>query len=205
MFTNRGTKEGALIAAGRTTDLALVSPETRAFPAETCVEQIQFDLKTARAQRAPEQPLAAPRRLVDGTKKPPRSGVISPNLKQKIIAYIDQELETGALSSGQIAAFCALRTPVLQRRFEDAFGLSVRRFVLLRRVLRAKALMRESSATLAQISLACGFTDQPAFTRAFKRVTGLPPGAWRRCQTHLGMRAPNRGRGILTFSRVFTR
>lgn len=47
------------------------------------------------------------------------------------------------------------------------------------RAARAMALMRESGATLAQIALAVGYSDQAHFHRAFSAVTGMAPGQWR--------------------------
>ena len=37
--------------------------------------------------------------------------------------------------------------------------------------------------SLAEISLATGFADQSHFTRAFRRITGMSPGAFRRLVT----------------------
>ncbi len=47
------------------------------------------------------------------------------------------------------------------------------------RTTRAMELMRETRATLAQIALAVGYSDQAHFHRAFASVTGMAPGQWR--------------------------
>src|SRR6266849_4773138 len=41
-------------------------------------------------------------------------------------------------------------------------------------------LQREGAASLAEISLATGFTEQSHFSRVFKEVVGVPPGTWQR-------------------------
>ena len=48
------------------------------------------------------------------------------------------------------------------------------------RIERAKELLASSTLPLAEIALAVGFSTQPEFTTAFKRATGVTPGAWRR-------------------------
>ena len=53
------------------------------------------------------------------------------------------------------------------------------RWLLLRRIERAKILLR-GSRPLAEIAATCGFVDQSHFTKVFARVEGMPPGAWRR-------------------------
>ena len=38
----------------------------------------------------------------------------------------------------------------------------------------------ENDISLAEIANACGFCDQPAFTRAFNKAERISPAAWRR-------------------------
>jgi transcriptional regulator GlxA family with amidase domain len=44
----------------------------------------------------------------------------------------------------------------------------------------AAKLLRESQAPVAAIALEVGYDSEAAFSRAFKRVAGKPPAAWRR-------------------------
>jgi AraC-like DNA-binding protein len=43
-------------------------------------------------------------------------------------------------------------------------------------------LLRESTRTVATIAAEVGYESEAAFSRAFKRLVGLPPAAWRRAQ-----------------------
>jgi AraC family transcriptional regulator len=52
-------------------------------------------------------------------------------------------------------------------------------YVRRARVARAQNLLRHASLGITEIALACGFADQSHFTRAFSRVTGMPPGRYR--------------------------
>lgn len=78
------------------------------------------------------------------------------------------------------AAACGLSASHFARAFKSSVGLPPHRWVLVQRVLRAKALLRESDRGLSDIACACGFADQSHFTRVFTRIVGLSPGAWRR-------------------------
>ncbi len=46
-------------------------------------------------------------------------------------------------------------------------------------------LLRDSHASVASIGAQVGYASEAAFNRAFRRVVGLPPAAWRR-QAALG-------------------
>jgi AraC-like DNA-binding protein len=42
--------------------------------------------------------------------------------------------------------------------------------------------LRAGRLSLAEIARACGFADQSHFTKAYARLRGISPGAWRRQQ-----------------------
>jgi AraC-like DNA-binding protein len=48
------------------------------------------------------------------------------------------------------------------------------------RMQAAARLLLETRATIAAIALDVGYDSEAAFTRAFKRLVGKPPAAWRR-------------------------
>ena len=48
------------------------------------------------------------------------------------------------------------------------------------RMQAASQLLIESRAGVAAIALEVGYESEAAFARAFKRLVGLPPAAWRR-------------------------
>lgn len=93
-------------------------------------------------------------------------------------AMIDAHLD-GGITLQDLAAACGLSAPHLAHAFKASVGVSPHRWLLLRRVERAKALLRLNRGTLADIASDCGFADQSHLTRVFRRATGLAPGAWR--------------------------
>jgi len=50
------------------------------------------------------------------------------------------------------------------------------------RIQLGSRLLRESNRTVATIALEVGYESEAAFSRAFKRMVGLPPAAWKRTQ-----------------------
>ncbi|MDL5157247.1 helix-turn-helix domain-containing protein [Actinomycetospora termitidis] len=80
----------------------------------------------------------------------------------------------------ELAATAGLSTSALERRMRAVFGLAPTQFVLRARIDRARSLLTTTDLPLAGIALACGFYDQPAFTRQFARLAGETPGQFRR-------------------------
>ncbi|MDI4232754.1 MULTISPECIES: AraC family transcriptional regulator [unclassified Bradyrhizobium] len=66
------------------------------------------------------------------------------------------------------------------RAFRKATGESPHRFLRECRLEKAKELLADGAATIAEISLICSFSSQSSFTRAFTRAFGLAPGKYRR-------------------------
>jgi AraC-like DNA-binding protein len=65
----------------------------------------------------------------------------------------------------------------LSRHFRASFSTSPHRFLLMRRLQRARRMI-EANEPLAQIAIAAGFSDQSHFNRHFKKAFGVTPGRW---------------------------
>jgi AraC-like DNA-binding protein len=52
------------------------------------------------------------------------------------------------------------------------------------RIQLGARLLRESSRMVAQIALEVGYDSEAAFARAFKRLVGMPPAAWRKARAN---------------------
>ena len=92
---------------------------------------------------------------------------------------LDANLD-GKLPLSQLAEKCGLSTRHFARAFRQSTGVPPHRWLLSRRVDRAKDLLRDPALSLAEVALACGFADQSHFTRMFTTLVGLSPGLWRR-------------------------
>jgi AraC-like DNA-binding protein len=58
-------------------------------------------------------------------------------------------------------------------------GAAPHRYVLERRVDRAKEMLRDTGTSLVEISLSLGFSSQSHFTNTFHRFVGATPGEFR--------------------------
>ncbi|EJK80645.1 DNA-binding domain-containing protein, AraC-type [Rhizobium sp. AP16] len=96
--------------------------------------------------------------------------------RDTINARLDRDV-----SLAQLASDCGLSTSHFARAFARSTGIPPHRWLMQRRVDRAKELMRKGTP-LAEIALMCGFSDQSHLTRVFSQSVGLTPGRWRESQ-----------------------
>jgi len=65
------------------------------------------------------------------------------------------------------------------RSFKDAFGAPPHRYLLTRRIERAKALLRDTDTPVIDIAFQTGWQSLGSFGRAFRDITGESPGELR--------------------------
>lgn len=65
------------------------------------------------------------------------------------------------------------------RSFKEAFGLPPHRYLLTRRIERAKALLRETDLPILDIAYETGWESLGTFGRTFRDITGESPRAVR--------------------------
>jgi AraC-like DNA-binding protein len=87
------------------------------------------------------------------------------------------------VSLGKVAEECGLSVRHLARAFRQSTGVPPHRWLLDRRVERAKELLPDAKLSLSDVALACGFGDQSHFTRTFTAAVRLSPGVWRRLRS----------------------
>jgi AraC-like DNA-binding protein len=81
-----------------------------------------------------------------------------------------------------LAREAGLSRSALHERFAQLVGQAPMQYLAQWRMQLAANLLRTSSATVATVALEVGYESEAAFARAFKRLVGQPPAAWRRAQ-----------------------
>ena len=84
------------------------------------------------------------------------------------------------LSLEELASACRLSVAHFARAFRKSVGITPHKWLVGRRIATAQRLLLDTEKPLIQIAADCGFADQAHFTNVFNRVTGAPPGAFRR-------------------------
>jgi AraC-like DNA-binding protein len=108
-----------------------------------------------------------------------RQGGLSRSQLRRATALLAKS--AGALRSvSDVAAQLGLSPSQFSRAFKTTTGFPPHRWQLNQRIAKAQELMRYGGLPLSQIALATGFTEQSHFTRVFKKVVGVSPGAWLR-------------------------
>jgi AraC family transcriptional regulator len=81
----------------------------------------------------------------------------------------------------QALSAVARRSPAhFSRSFKLTFGEPPHAYVVKRRLEKACHLMVTSSASLSEITLNGGFSDQAHLCKLFRRAFGQSPASWRR-------------------------
>ncbi len=105
-------------------------------------------------------------------------GGLATAICRRIVDYVEAHLDQ-PLVLDQLADEANLSTFHFARMFRLSFGLPPHRYVDERRIERARQLLRDPARPLAEVSIACGYSSQSHFTRAFKAKTSVTPGEWR--------------------------
>src|SRR5450755_4724773 len=79
----------------------------------------------------------------------------------------------------RLARVSAVSEAHFARSFKEAFGVPPHRYLLTRRIERAKALLRDADLSITDIAFQTGWNSLGTFGRTFRDVTGESPGAIR--------------------------
>lgn len=96
-----------------------------------------------------------------------------------IVDYIRTHVSQ-PLKTEDLAEQVGLSTTQLDRRMRRVFRLSTKKFVMKTRLDLATQLLVSTQQSISDIALACGFSDQSAFTRQFGAAANQTPLAYRK-------------------------
>jgi AraC-like DNA-binding protein len=104
-------------------------------------------------------------------------GKASGDLEQAVRARLRSLLPQGGGDAGEVARSLGMSVRTLHRKLR-AEGRAFGDVVDLFRESEAERLLAAGTVPLAEVAYRLGFSDQSAFTRAFRRWKGAPPSAW---------------------------
>ncbi|SEI95894.1 AraC family transcriptional regulator [Demequina mangrovi] len=100
------------------------------------------------------------------------------SLESRIYAAVTDALPDGVPRRAQVALRLGMSERTLHRRLAEE-ELSFRSIARAAQLDAAEALLTQTPSSLGEIAFLTGFSDQSAFSRAFKAHTGLTPMAYR--------------------------
>lgn len=122
--------------------------------------------------------LLAVRILQIATRPDFRPSVARPLPVQRSIEFIDNHL-ADPLHLEHISSHVNTSQFHFARMFRSVMGVSVRRYVILRRIEVAQRMISHTDTSLAEVAYAAGFSSQSHMTSVFRRFTGRTPATYR--------------------------
>ncbi len=140
------------------------------------VEMIARQHGTALATRVGEWYLHGRSRSADDEQRKSlqeRHATANPRLL-RVLAVIEEEIETPPTRE-HLAAVAGVTPRQLDRLFAEQLGTTLGEHALGVRLDRARALLRQSDLSVAEVAVACGFVATGHFSRRYRARFGLAP------------------------------
>jgi AraC-like DNA-binding protein len=133
------------------------------------------------------------------------AGLRDPFVGRALAALHDRPAEAWTVES--LAKAAALSRSALAERFTHLIGEAPMQYLTRWRMQLAATLLRSRNIGVFEAAMEVGYASEAAFSRAFKKVVGVPPAAWReghrdvergkkQARPRKGRAAPSRGERI---------
>ncbi|TRC96744.1 AraC family transcriptional regulator [Mesorhizobium sp. WSM4303] len=105
------------------------------------------------------------------------AGLRDPHLARALALIHDRPAHNWTVEA--LAKDCALSRTVLAERFTRLVGMPPMHYLAKWRMQIASELLSAGNSNMANIAAEIGYESEAAFSRAFKKMIGVPPSAWR--------------------------
>lgn len=99
---------------------------------------------------------------------------------KRILAYCDKNYKNADISLRQMSEELYLSYQYVSRVFSCKLKIGFTQYINLLRVMEAKTLLTETSSSVSQIAMECGFNSLCTFNRAFRKNTKQTPTEYRK-------------------------
>jgi len=146
---------------------------------QTAKRELERDREAAKASLATASSILQSEIERRSLAKGVRPGALAGWQMARVRAFIDENLHRTILAK-DLSAVARRSTAHFSRSFKQALGEPPHAYVVRRRLERACHLMITSSASVSEIALSVGFSDQAHLCRLFRQAFGQSPSRWRR-------------------------
>lgn len=123
--------------------------------------------------------IARPGHAWTGPSTSPMRGGLPPGVLRRLREHVEANLD-GSIELADLAAVANLSRSHFAKAFKQSVGCTPLRYVMSRRLERARRCLGETALPVAEIALAAGFADQSHLSRCFRAYFGISPLAYRR-------------------------
>jgi AraC family transcriptional regulator len=103
--------------------------------------------------------------------------VLTRNSAMRVVEYIEAHLDA-PLTLAELAHVAGISVPHFKVLFRETFNVPVHRYVVEKRVERAKLLLLQGKLAVSQIALDCGFAHASHMAHWMKRILGVTPASY---------------------------
>lgn len=97
----------------------------------------------------------------------------------RAIEYIQMHYQE-MITVNDIADYVCINRSYLSTLFQRELHMSPQQFLLKFRITKATDFLINSDVSIKNISYSCGYANQLAFSKAFRKITGMSPSAYRK-------------------------
>ena len=109
---------------------------------------------------------------------------IQPRSMESAKEIVDANFTSNSFSIEKLCQTLYISHSHLCRQFKAAYGVSVKQYLITRRLEHAKHLLAGGNLPVKTVALSCGFNDELHFMKTFKAATGMTALSYRLNSNH---------------------
>ncbi len=109
---------------------------------------------------------------------------VTTNSKFRVIIEYIHECYHKQINTADICEKFGYSESYFCRKFKQVTGLSPMVYIRLLRLESSKSLLKETTADITSIAVACGFSDTGYFQKSFKEIYGITPIKYRKSESN---------------------